>query len=58
MFDLYMHYKAKFLLLLYWHNGLLKNRVGTCVGRFLFLFLYPAVCPFVHTYPVYIFIKT
>ena len=36
---------------LYWRNRLLKNRVGTC--RLLIFFLHPAVCPFIHTYPVY-----
>ena len=35
--------------LLYWSNGLLKNRVGRAV-----LFFYSAVCPFIHfLYPVY-----
>ena len=43
------------LLLLYWRNRLLKNRVG---WSGFFFFFNPAVCPFIHTYPVYIFIKT
>ena len=40
--------------MLYWRNRLLKNRVG----RSVICFFYPAVCSFIHTYPVYIFIKT
>ena len=41
----------KLIVVLYW---LLKNRVG----RSVIFFFNPAVCPFIHTYPVYIFIKT
>ena len=40
--------KAPQFFLLYWHNGLLKNRVGRSV-IFLIYFLTQAVCPFIHT---------
>ena len=39
-----------------WRNRLLKNGVGRSV--IFFSSFYPAVCPFIHTNPVYIFIKT
>ena len=53
---LWSHLQIRPKKLLYWRNRLLKNRVGRLV--IFYIFFYPALCPFIHTYPVYKNIKT